>query len=365
MRGARRARPEARERSDLGERRLRIALIADPYLPVPPLEYGGIERVIAMLAERLVARGHRVTLFAAPGSWIEGEVVSYGVVPHVGVVPRVRELVQVAWPLWRRRHEFDLVHSFGRLAALLPLLPLRLPKVQSYQRQITPRSVRWGARLGRGSIVFTSCSTAMRREVDHLGRWYTVFNGAPASRFSFSARVAADAPLVFLGRVERIKGPHTAIQVARMTRRALVIAGNVPVEHRPFFASEIEPFLDGEGIRYVGPVDDAAKNRLLGSAAALLMPVEWEEPFGIVMAEALACGTPVIGLRRGAVPEVVEHGVTGFVCDTQQEMIEAVGRLDAIDRGACRQRFERWFSDDVIAQRYEAIYRELVAARRC
>ncbi len=345
-------------------RPLRIALIADPYLPVPPQEYGGIERVIAMLASRLVANGHRVTLFAAPGSRIQGEVVTYGVAPHVGVVPRCRELGQVAWPLWRRRHEFDLVHSFGRLAMLLPILPLRLPKVQSYQRQITPRSVRWGARLGRESLVFTSCSTAIRREVSHLGRWYTVFNGAPADRFTFAARVSSDAPLVFLGRIEQIKGPHRAIQVARMARRALVLAGNVPAEHRAFFESEVRPFVDGERVRYVGPVNDAAKNRVLGGAAALLMPVEWEEPFGIVMAEALACGTPVIGLRRGAVPEVVEDGVTGFVCDTERDMVEAVAKLHTLERRACRERFERCFADDVIAKQYEAIYRELVAACR-
>ena len=314
-----------------------------------------------MLVEGLAARGHEVTLWAAPGSRIPGELVPYGVPPHIGMTRRIRELVQVASPLWRRRGEFDIVHSFGRLAALLPILPLAIPKVQSYQRQITPRSVRWGARLAGSSLLFTACSTAVRRDVSHMGRWATVYNGAPASRYSFVGTVADAAPLVFLGRVERIKGPHTAIAVARASGRRLVIAGNVPEEHRGFFGNEIAPHVDGDRVRYVGPVNDEAKNELLGGAAALLMPVEWDEPFGIVMAEALACGTPVIGLRRGAVPEVVEEGVTGFVCDTGEEMAVAVGRLAAIERRACRDRFERLFSDHAIVEAYLTVYKREIA----
>lgn len=343
---------------------MRIAVVADPYIPVPPLHYGGIERVIAMLVSGLVARGHRVTLWAAPGSRVGCEIVPYGVPPHVGTVRRFRELIQVAWPLWRRRHELDLVHSFGRLAALFPVLPLRLPKVQSYQREITLRSVRWGHRMARGSLVFTACSDALRRRASHLGRWVTVYNGVPAATYAFVPTVAPDAPLVFLGRIERIKGTHTAIAVARGAGRRLVIAGNVPEAHRDYFEREVRPHIDNRVVRYVGPVDDAAKNALLGSAAALLMPVEWEEPFGIVMAEALACGTPVVGLRRGAVPEVVEDGVTGFACDTPEEMVGAVSRLHTLDRAACRARFERLFSDEAVVGSYLRLYHQEVGAWR-
>ena len=343
---------------------LRIALVADPYVPVPPVHYGGIERVVAFLVEGLVARGHHVTLWAAPGSDVPCETVEYGVPPHTGRVDRLRELAQVAVPLFRRRAEFDVVHSFGRLAALMPLLPLPLPKIQSYQREITPRSIALAQRLGGDSITFTACSTNCRRPVSHLGRWETVYNGVPMADYDFRPDVPEDAPLTFLGRIERIKGTHNAIEVARRTGRRLVIAGNVPDEHRTYFEAEVAPHLDGEQIRYVGPVDDRQKNEMLGASAAFLMPIEWEEPFGIVMAEAMACGTPVIGTRRGSVPEVVEEGVTGFVCDEVDAMVAAVGRLGELDRAATRARCEAFFSDTAIVDAYEDLYRRVVAQRR-
>jgi glycosyltransferase involved in cell wall biosynthesis len=169
------------------------------------------------------------------------------------------------------------------------------------------------------------------------------------------------APLVFLGRIARIKGTHAAVDVAQRSGRRLVIAGNVPEDQQVFFREEIEPYLDDEQIRYVGPVDDEEKNDLLGRAAAFLMPIEWEEPFGIVMAEAMACGTPVIGTRHGAVPEVVKEGVTGFVGDTTDDLVEAVGKIDALDRRATRERCERFFSDRAVVDGYESLYEERVA----
>lgn len=346
--------------SERASRPLRIAMVADPYLPVPPVRYGGIERVIAMLIGGLARRGHEVTLWAAPGSTVDAEIVTYGCPPHRSQRDRLLEIAQVALPLVRRRATFDLVHSFGRLAALLPILPLRIPKIQTYQRAITPRAVRWGSRLAGESLLFTACSDATRRPVSHIGRWATVYNGAPKDRFEFVPSVAVDAPLVFLGRLERIKGAHTAIDVALASGRRLVLAGNVVEEPEAlrYFEEEIRPRIDGVRIQYAGPVDDAQKNERLGAAAALLMPVEWEEPFGIVMAEALACGTPVIGFRRGAVPEVVEEGLSGFVCDSRDQMVAAVGRLGGLDRRACRARYEASFSDDAVVEAYLRLYAE-------
>ncbi len=363
LRGARRDGGSG-EGTTRGAGRLRVCLIADPFLPVPPRYYGGIERVIAMVAEGLMARGHRVTLFAAPGSALGTEVVTFGAPPHLGPVRRWRDLWQVAAPLWRRVREWDVIHSFGRLAALLPVLPRPVPKLQSYQREITLRNVRLSTRLARGTLLFTACSDALRRGVSHVGRWVTVPNGAPAAAYRFSPAVPPDAPLMFLGRIERIKGTHTAIAVARAAGRRLIIAGNVPPEHRGYFEEEVQPHLDGTAIRYVGPVDDAAKNEWLGRAAALLMPIEWEEPFGIVMVEALACGTPVIGLGRGAVPEVVEDGITGFVCGSPAEMVEAVARLPRVERAACRASFQRRFSDAAIVDAYLQLYRQEIARTR-
>lgn len=346
---------------------LRIALTVDPYNPVPPKLYGGIERVVAALARGLLERGHEVTLWAAEGSTVPCPTVTYGRPPHHRPRDRVSELWQVASTLAPRARALDLVHSFGRLAALLPLLPLRrLAKVQSYQREIARRSVLLGSRLAGRSLLFTACSTSCRRAVSDIGQWETVYNCVPLRNYAFRARVAPDAPLVFLGRLERIKGPHSAIEIAQRSGRRLVLAGNVvrDVEHsRRYFDEEVRPHLDGERIRYVGPVTDAQKSRLLGEAAALLMPIEWEEPFGIVMAEALACGTPVIGLRRGSVPEVVGDDESGFVCDTVEQMALAVGRLARLDRHACRRRAEAMFADQVIVDAYEDLYRRHI--ERC
>ena len=143
-----------------------------------------------------------------------------------------------------------------------------------------------------------------------------------------------------------------------------MIAGNLPSEHKAWFDAHVAPHIDQKTVRCIGPVDDAAKNQLLGSAAALLMPILWEEPFGIVMAEALACGTPVIGFPRGAVPEVVEDGATGFIGNNVQALANAVAMLPSIDRRACRKRAEDFFSDRAVVDAYVSVYEEMLAARK-
>jgi len=346
---------------------LRIAITADPYIPVPPEQYGGIERVIDFVVRGLVQRGHDVTLFAHPDSKVPVRLIPYGVPPHWGIGPRGRELWQVGGALLQRSCQFDAVHSFGRLAALLPVLPVRkLAKIQSYQRPCIPsRSVRTAVLLAGQSIAFTACATWMYNNRNGKGTprgaWHTVFNGVPMARYDFVAHSPDDAPLVFLGRLERIKGAHGAIAIARQSGRQLVIAGN-QVQSGPdadYFEKEIAPALDGQ-IRYIGAVNDAQKNRLLGSAAALLMPVEWDEPFGIVMAEALACGTPVIGFGRGSVLEVVVNGLNGFICHDLASAVDCVTRIGQIDRAAVRADCERRFADSVIVAQYEALYEKLV-----
>jgi len=346
---------------------MHIAITADPYLPIPPRLYGGIERVVDLLVRGLAARGHRVTLFAHPDSVTTATLRAYGVPPHTTPGARFRELAQVGAGLWTLRRSIDVVHSFGRLAALAPVLPLRrLPKIQSYQRAISWDGVRRAARLARGSIVFTGCSTSLYAGEQPRGgnaSWRTVFNGVDMTRYTPVARVADDAPLVFLGRIERIKGPHHAIAIARRAGRRLVIAGNIVADgpEALFYEREIAPHVDGDRVRYVGPVDDGQKNELLGAAAALLMPIEWDEPFGIVMAEALACGTPVIGNPRGSVPEVIVEGMNGYRCRSIDDAAAAVTRLDRIDRGAVRADAERRFGHDVIVDEYERLYRELAS----
>lgn len=349
---------------------LHVAITADPYLPVPPRLYGGIERVIDLLVRGLAARGHEVTLFAHPDSSTAGHLRPYGVPPHSGIWCRGRELWQVGSGLWRTRRAVDVVHSFGRLAALLPVLPVRgLPKIQSYQRAVPWAGVRRAVQLAGDTISFTGCSTSLYADAlaagQGAGRWHTIYNGVDVDRYTPVERVADDAPLVFLGRLERIKGPHHAIAIARAAGRPIILAGNI-VDDGPdtaFYEQEIAPRVDGQTVRYIGPVDDERKNRLLGQAAALLMPVEWDEPFGIVMAEALACGTPVIGFARGSIPEVIRHGVDGFVCRNVEEAAAALPRVRYLDRAAIRRDCEARFGPDAIIEQYESLYLDVARGK--
>ncbi|HZS59618.1 MAG TPA: glycosyltransferase [Gemmatimonadaceae bacterium] len=341
---------------------MRIVITNDPIIPVPPSGYGGIERIVDFVVRGLVAHGHEVTLLAHPSSQTPATLVPYGVPPHTGARARATELWQVASHLVRHRHRYDIIHSFGRLAALVPVLPMRgIPKIQSYQRPVPWRSVRIAARIAGDSVRFTGCSTSLwEHGRPGASRWRTVFNGAPMAPYTPVLRVPDDAPLIFLGRLDPIKGVHHAIAIAKGAGRRLVIAGPRQSNDRGYFEREIAPHLSSD-VTYIGELDDRGKNALLGTGAAFLMPIEWDEPFGIVMAEALACGTPVIGFRRGSVPEVVRDGRNGYVCDTVADAVARVACLSAIDRAAVRADFEARFSDRALVAAYEALYAEMVA----
>ena len=342
---------------------MHIAITADPELAVPPRFYGGIERIIAMLVSELVQRGHRVTLFAHPESSVQGaELVPWPGRSSTSPYDSLRN----ALTLWHeaRLLQVDLIHSFSRIAYLLPLLPLPVPKLMTYQRPVTRRAVQLAELLSLGTLEFSAISNWMICPVADIGRWHLVPNGVPQEIYPYAPDdPGPEAPLLFLGRVEAIKGPHLAIEVAQRTGLPLVIAGNVPPEHQRWFETAIAPHLR-DRIRYLGPVDDQQKAKLLGQARALLMPILWDEPFGIVMAEAMACGTPVLGFRRGSVPEVVEHGVTGFVVEDLEDMVESINQLACLDRKACRQRVERLYSETAVAEGYLTIYRDLLTQQQ-
>ena len=342
---------------------MRILLLMDPLIPVPPKHYGGIERVIADLADALVGRGHQVTLWAGPGSGTRATLETFGNEDEWTRWSNIRNTLTVSARFIRDDGRFDVIHNFGRLAYLSVVFPWDVPKVQTYMRTINPDNMRKAARLGARRMHFTAVSAAIRDTGSPGGgEWSVIYNCADPARYTFRANTdSATAPLVFLGRLDRCKGPHTAIDVARRLNRRLIIAGNIsPVPHeQQFFETEVAPRIDGSLVSYIGPVDDAQKNALLGGAAAMLMPIEWEEPFPVVLPESLLCGTPVIAFRRGGVPEGIDDGRTGFSCDTIDEMCAAVGRLGGIDRAVCRTEAERRFSGRAITDDYEALYRRL------
>lgn len=336
---------------------MRILLSADPTLPVPPKGYGGIERIVDALARCFRSQGHAVGLVAHAGSTCAVDAL-FGW-PGAGALRNSAALASAA-----RRFRPDVLHSFSRLGYLAPLLLGSLPKVMSYQRHTGGRQIAWASRLAGRSLRFTGCSEyicAMGRPSG--GEWRAVHNFVELDRLTFVPRVPADAPLVFLSRIESIKGPDIAIDIARASGRRLILAGNRADTgpERDFWERSIAGRIGRDGVEWIGEVDDAQKNELLGRAAALVVPIQWDEPFGIVFAEALAAGTPVITCARGATPEIIEAGRTGFFVSDAQGGAAAVGRLDQIDRHACRRSAEARFSREICAGRYLEIYREMMS----
>lgn len=341
---------------------MRILLTADPEIPVPPPLYGGVQRLVDAILRGLQARGHTVGLVAHLDSTAPADRFFPFPALHS---QRSLDTCRNTAALYQAVQAFqpDLIHSFSRLVYLLPFLGSSIPKVMSYGRDPAARPVKWGAALARGSLTFTGCSQHICQKGQAAGgSWRTIYNFVELDTYQFQPQVAPDAPLVFLSRIERIKGTHTAIAIAQQAHRRLWIAGNrvdTPAG-RHYWDTEVAPHLGHNGIEYVGPVNDAQKNQLLGQAAALLVPIEWEEPFGIVFTEALACGTPVITCPRGAAPEIVRSGVDGFLIDSIESACAAIAQLSQIDRHHCRQRVEACFSAEAIVTQYEQLYQQLI-----
>ncbi len=343
---------------------MRILLTADPEIPVPPVTYGGIERIVAGLIEELTARGHKVGLAAHPDS--TASVAAF--FPWPGTESQNRgDTVRNALALRRAVRAFrpDVIHSFSRLMYLLPLLRSRVPKVMSYQRDTTLKPIQLARRMARaGTLRFTGCS----EYICGLGRaaggdWTAIPNFVDLDKYKFQPAVSPNAPLVFLSRVEPIKGADVAIRIARRTGRRLIIAGNHATDDSDngrFWRERIEPHLGRNGIDYVGPVTDIQKDELLGRAAALLVPIQWDEPFGIVFAEALACGTPVISRPKGALPEIIRDGKEGFLANTDDRLSEAINRIPEISRQACRLRAAQLYSSRVVVGTYDNLYTSMI-----
>lgn len=338
---------------------MRLLMTVDPEIEVPPLTYGGIERIVDALVRGLRAEGHHLGLVAKAGSTCPADEIFAW---PGGRSQSVQDTLANMWTLRRVVRDFrpDVIHSFSRIAYLLPHLRGPVPIAMSYQREPTPRTVGLAARLAASDVLtFTGCSDYIaNRGRPAGGLWYGIPNFADTDALTFSSDVLADAPLVFLSRVESIKGAHWAIEIARRTGQRLVIAGNHAEsgEEGAYWREQIAPWIGRDGIEYVGPVDDVQKNALLGRARAMVVPIQWNEPFGIVFAEALACGTPVISCPRGALPEIVRPGIDGFLIESIEEGCEAVAKLGTIDRAACRRRAEDHFSARAVVARYLELY---------
>ncbi|WP_316824786.1 glycosyltransferase [Pedobacter miscanthi] len=334
---------------------MRILLIMDPGIAVPPPNYGGHERLVHMFAEEYTRLGHEVTLLAGPDSKISGQTITFGINNlQRSKFQKLKELFKAWKYLFSNRNNFELIHNFGRLAYLIPILNSPAKKIMTYGRPVSKKGIKIVTALPNQNLIFTACSNYCVSTGNVAGRWETVYNAIDFSKYNLVQQVNRDAPLIFLGRMDKIKGLHTAIEVALETENILLIGGNIPntADNLNYFKEHVEPKFDGKQIIYLGPLNDEQKNHYLGQAKALLFPIEWDEPFGMVMVEAMACGTPVIGFKRGSVNEVITNGKNGFIVENKEAMIQTLQKIIAIDRPACRTFTLSKFDVSIIAKHY-------------
>jgi glycosyltransferase involved in cell wall biosynthesis len=343
-------------------RPLRIAMLAPPWIPVPPPAYGGVEAVVAPLCDALVERHHHVELFCAPGSSSSATVRPQLAAAHPGRIgaslfesDHVARTFAAIDAAMIGAAPFDVVHDHCGFTSLAMADRLDTPVVHTVHGPFDDDARAFYSHHARkGTIV--CISRAQARTAPPGVRIGAVIPNPIDVNVWPSAAIKGDY-LLWIGRMSPIKGPQIAISVARRAGRPLVLAGPVQPGFEEFFAARIAPHVDGEAVRYVGEVGGARKRELFAEAHALLMPIRWPEPFGMVMVEALACGTPVLAFAEGAAPEIVTHGATGFLVGDEHEMAAMVQAAGEIDSDRCRASAAARWSPARVASDYEVVYR--------
>jgi len=344
---------------------MRILQIAPLWESVPPPAYGGTEAVVSVLTEELVRRGHDVTLCASGDSVTDAELLS--------IYPRsLRTAVDLAdpWPYaWlhsalslKDAHEFDIIHNHaGELLMAMSHLVPDVPMLSTMHCLITPDTkFIWDHYRG----YYNTISQRQRQGMPPVvgGKFAgVVYNGIDVDTFPYQER--KEDYILFLSRISVDKMPHLAVEVARRTGRRLIIAGKVDPVDEHYFFSMVAPVVDGKQVQFVGEADAKLKRELYSRAYCLLLPLCWEEPFGLVVVEAMACGTPVIAFDRGSMRELIVDGETGYIVRDLDEMAEAVHRVDRLDPARCRRHVRQNFDAPVMADSYLQVYQRMLAAR--
>ena len=345
---------------------MRIAQVAPLFESVPPKLYGGTERVVASLCDSLVELGHEVTLFASAGSRTRARLIATREQAiRLDETPLKSELaahLTMLREVQRHASHFDVLHFHVELIHL-PMFELHCNKcVTTLHGRLDladlPQAYEHWPGFGLVSI-----SDHQRKPMPNANWLATVHHGLPAHRYRFREQPSGDY-LAFVGRASPEKGLEAAIEIAIRAGVPLKIAAKVDQADRIYYNAHIRPLLEHPLIEFMGEIGDDAKSEFLGNARALLFPIRWPEPFGLVMIEAMACGTPVIAFRRGAVPEVIEDGLSGFIVDTEDEAIAAVSRLQQLERRAVRAAFEKRFSAEHMAEAYVGVYTSLLQSQR-
>ena len=341
---------------------MRIAQVAPLHESVPPPRYGGTERIVSYLTEELVRRGHDVTLFASGDSKTRARLVPC--CPRALRADGCRDTLALHFRMFERvaalARDFDVIHFHVDYLHFPMTRRLRLPHLTTLHGRLDyPEVV--GLYQDYGEMPVVSISDAQREPIPGLNWMGTVYHGLPADLYRFTPSVR-DGYLAFLGRLSPEKRCDRAIEIARRAGLPLKIAGKVDVADREYFRDAVQPQLKAGDVEFIGEIGDEGKSDFLGGALALLFPIDWPEPFGLVMVESFACGTPVVAWRNGSVPEVMEDGVTGYVVDSLDEAVRAVGRVASLDRGVCRGVFDARFTVPRMLAGYLSLY-EAAASR--
>jgi glycosyltransferase involved in cell wall biosynthesis len=342
---------------------MRIAQLAPLAESVPPKLYGGTERVVAWLVDELVDLGHDVTLFASGDSRTRGTL--HPVWPRALRLSRQRTDPSAACALLleaisRRAKDFDVIHAHIDWLHLPLLGQLGVPFLTTFHNRLDlPGLPDAGRKFAAAS--FVSISDNQRLPLPDANWSGTIHHGLPKNHFRPSYEQGSY--LAFLGRLTADKGPEDAIRISCAAGKPLHIAAKIPRADTTYFKKHLEPHIDDKKVQLLGEVNEARKQPFLTQAAALLFPIKWPEPFGLVMIEAMACGTPVIAYRSGSVPEIIDEGGTGFIVDSEEEAVRAVNELARLDRRKVRARFEERFSAQRMAREYESQYRKLIYSR--
>lgn len=342
---------------------MRIAQVAPLWESVPPKLYGGTERIVSYVTEELVRMGHDVTLFASGDSVTEARleaICAHAFRLNTGIFNRDAPLLMLQERGLGSAGDFDVIHShldfngfpLGRRNAVPVVTTLHgrldLPELEPVFREFM-------------EMPLVSISDAQRRPIPWANWQATIHHGLPSDLYTFHSQ--PEGYLAFLGRIAPEKRPDHAIELAKRTGLPLRIAAKVDPADQEYYRALIEPLLDHPLIEFLGEISDAEKNEFVGNAAALVCPYDWPEPFGLVLIEALACGTPVLAYRRGSIPEIIDQGITGVVCEDLSEMEDAVQRIPLIDRRACRASFDERFTADRMARDYVRLYERMIEER--
>ncbi|MBV6623970.1 MAG: glycosyltransferase family 4 protein [Rivularia sp. (in: Bacteria)] len=341
---------------------MRIAQVAPLRERVPPPSYGGIELVVSHLTDELVRRGHEVTLFASGDSLTQAKLEpvcdrALRLDPNV-VNCDAYELLELS-QVYQRAAEFDLIHSHLGVLTLASAGLVSTPTVHTLHHSFNPDTAKIYTHHYKQPYI--SISDAQRKiDLNYIG---TVYNGIDENNYPFIVEPENPPYLAFLGRFSPQKGPHHAIAIAKQTGWRLKMAGKIDDIDKKFFEQEVAPYIDGEQIQYLGEVSHSEKAELLGKASLTLFPITWEEPFGLVMIESMATGTPVIATNMGSVPEVVNQGISGFICQSHEDMASLIPQALELSRHSCRKYVEDTFTIGKMVDGYEAIYRKIIENR--